>query len=133
MPYLSDIPLLGWMFEHEERSRTKDNLLVFLTPSVIRSSAETQRVLERELQHRHGMYGERLKQIIYGDDPGFDAGHTPVGAPTQSAAATEPGQADEQQWATFVQDDQDPADQDVVDQVENGDPADSGDPTDSDG
>ena len=125
VPYLSEIPLLGWMFEHEERSRTKDNLLVFVTPSVIRSSAETQRVLERELQHRHGMYGDRLKQILYGDDPGYDAGHTPVSAPTESAAASKTGQADEQQWATFVQDEQNPADQDVVDQVENADPADS--------
>ena len=89
--------------------------MVFVTPTVVRSSAETQRILERELRHRHGAYGERLQQILYGDDPDYeDGGHTPVMDGETSAAD---GSSDSQ-WATFVQQTSDPEDQDVIDLVE---------------
>ncbi len=90
IPGLSKIPVIGWLFEHEERSRSKSSLLVFVTPTVVRSSSETQRVLDRELNQRHGAYGDRLRQLLYGDDPSFDAGHVsipPSGAIDRAALA----------------------------------------------
>ena len=113
VPFLSDIPLLGWLFQHEERQRFKNSLMVFITPTVVRSSAETQRLLERELKRRHGAYGERLQSILYGDDLDRDAGHTSVPRPE--------GEAPDSQLATFVHQDLDPADQQVVESVEDGD------------
>ena len=101
VPGLSRIPLLGWFFEHEERSRTKESLMVFVTPTVVRSAAETQRILERELRERHGAYGERLEQLLYGD--GYEPEHMEVDASVEgSMEATETG-IDDGQWATFVQ------------------------------
>ncbi len=98
VPGLSKIPLLGWLFQHEERNRTKESLLVFITPTVVRSSSESQRLLERELKDRHGAYGERLRQIIYGDGESgesYDSGHSSL-APDETA--------EDPRWATFVQD-----------------------------
>ena len=115
VPGLSKIPLLGWLFQHEERSRSKNTLMVFVTPSVIRSSAETQRLLERELRHRHGEYGERMQQILFGDDPDYESGgHTAV-METETSMTDDPSDS---QWATFVQQTADPEDQEVIDLVE---------------
>ena len=39
VPFLGDIPVLGWAFKTTSRSLTKKNLLVFLTPHIVRSRA----------------------------------------------------------------------------------------------
>ena len=40
VPLLGDIPLLGWLFKEQTQSRQKTNLLVFLTPRVLKTSAD---------------------------------------------------------------------------------------------
>jgi general secretion pathway protein D len=35
VPWLGDIPLLGWFFKHKSVSDTKTNLLVFITPYIV--------------------------------------------------------------------------------------------------
>jgi len=37
VPLLGDIPILGWLFKTRSKSSTKTNLLIFLTPHVIKS------------------------------------------------------------------------------------------------
>ena len=141
----SHIPLLGWFFEHEERSVDKDSLWIFVTPNIVRTSSDHQRVLDRELRLRHGAYGERLHQILYGDDPDAALGHTTVdaAADTDAAAAggtakvmtgtststpaivvdptgtppADPAYGDVGAWASFVQT-SDPADQAVIETIE---------------
>jgi type II secretory pathway component GspD/PulD (secretin) len=130
VPFFSHIPLLGWFFEHEERSVEKNSLWIFVTPTIVRSTSDHQRLLERELRLRHGAYGERLHQILYGDDPNAALGHTVV---DPASASADPGTAtnglvttpavvidpalDVGSWASFVQS-SDPADQAVVDTIE---------------
>ena len=56
VPLLGDIPLLGWLFKEQTQSRQKTNLLVFLTPRVLRtrtSAAAASRNQEKEA--RFGM------------------------------------------------------------------------------
>ncbi|WP_051229539.1 type II secretion system secretin GspD [Paludibacterium yongneupense] len=36
VPLLGDIPWLGWLFKHQNRTHTKTNLLVFLRPTIVR-------------------------------------------------------------------------------------------------
>ncbi|NRA09205.1 MAG: type II secretion system secretin GspD [Myxococcales bacterium] len=50
VPWLGDIPVLGWAFKRTSKSLTKKNLLIFLTPHIIRSSAdlEGQTIRKRE-------------------------------------------------------------------------------------
>jgi general secretion pathway protein D len=47
VPLLGDIPILGWLFKSKNVTDDKTNLLVFLTPHVIRDAAEL-----RELSHQ---------------------------------------------------------------------------------
>jgi len=143
VPFFSEIPLLGWFFQHKSRTRDKQTLWVFITPQVVRSSSDQQRLLEREVLRRQDAYGQRLEQILYGDQAG-EEGHilmetAPEGsapAPGTTGAtgatgaalmatpptATPPADVDAQaeQWATFVQSPTDPSDQAVIDEVEQG-------------
>ena len=38
VPLLGDIPGLGWAFRSETKATTKDNLIIFITPSIIRNT-----------------------------------------------------------------------------------------------
>ena len=38
VPVLGDIPGLGWAFRSESKATTKDNLIIFLTPTIIKGS-----------------------------------------------------------------------------------------------
>lgn len=35
IPYLSDIPLLGWLFKSNAKNKTKNELLIFITPKIM--------------------------------------------------------------------------------------------------
>ena len=45
VPGLGDIPLLGWLFKTQSKGDQKTNLYIFLTPRVIKSPAEADRIL----------------------------------------------------------------------------------------
>ena len=38
VPFLGDIPGLGWAFKSENKSMSKDNLIIFLTPTIVRDA-----------------------------------------------------------------------------------------------
>jgi general secretion pathway protein D len=40
VPWLGDIPVLGWAFKTTSRNLTKKNLLIFLTPHIVRSESD---------------------------------------------------------------------------------------------
>jgi general secretion pathway protein D len=44
MPLLGDIPVLGWLFKFKTTSKEKTNLLVFLTPHIIKNSEDIGRI-----------------------------------------------------------------------------------------
>jgi len=48
VPGFGDIPLLGWLFKSESVESRKTNLLVFLTPHIVRESAQIDAVTERQ-------------------------------------------------------------------------------------
>ncbi|MEX1026371.1 MAG: hypothetical protein WD226_15005 [Planctomycetota bacterium] len=68
VPFLSKLPLLGWLFEHEEKAYDRRSLLVFLTPTIVRTNADSRGILERELLRRRDDYSERIQEILYGDE-----------------------------------------------------------------
>jgi general secretion pathway protein D len=43
IPWLGDIPFLGWLFKTTDKEIRKTNLLVFLTPHIVRSPADHER------------------------------------------------------------------------------------------
>ncbi|MBW8865610.1 MAG: type II and III secretion system protein [Verrucomicrobia bacterium] len=38
VPFLGDIPALGWAFRSEDKSMQKDNLVIFITPTIVQDS-----------------------------------------------------------------------------------------------
>jgi len=47
VPLLGDIPILGALFQSKSRTDTKTELLVFLTPTVIRDVAEAKKLYQQ--------------------------------------------------------------------------------------
>lgn len=52
IPVLGDLPLLGALFRRTETTKRKANLLLILTPHVIRDQADLRRIFERKMQER---------------------------------------------------------------------------------
>jgi general secretion pathway protein D len=52
IPVLGDIPILGTFFRSTKTSKQKANLLLFLTPHVIRDQSDLRRIFERKMQER---------------------------------------------------------------------------------
>ncbi len=52
VPLLGDIPILGWLFKGRSREVTKKNLLVFITPTVVRSARDSRNLLSQKLDER---------------------------------------------------------------------------------
>jgi general secretion pathway protein D len=48
VPWLGDIPGLGWLFRTESDLVEKQNLLIFLTPTIIREDQDVQRLFEEK-------------------------------------------------------------------------------------
>ena len=48
VPGLGDIPLLGWLFKTQSDARQKTNLYVFITPRVVKSPAESDKLLSEK-------------------------------------------------------------------------------------
>jgi general secretion pathway protein D len=48
VPVLGDVPLLGWLFRNSSESNSKTNLYIFLTPRVIKSPVEAQKIFQNK-------------------------------------------------------------------------------------
>jgi general secretion pathway protein D len=60
VPWLMDIPLFGWLFRWERSQVEKQNLLIFLTPTIIREDQDIQKVYQ-EKRRRMLEYKKRYK------------------------------------------------------------------------
>ncbi len=61
VPLLGDIPLLGWLFKYRNERHEKTNLYVFLTPHVINSPSEAEKIYGGKRQHIEGLREEKIK------------------------------------------------------------------------
>src|SRR5262249_59954547 len=52
VPLLGDIPLLGYLFKYQSKQKVKTNLLVFLTPYIIKDQSDIQRIFEQKVRER---------------------------------------------------------------------------------
>lgn len=52
VPVLGDLPIIGWLFKAEERTMRKSNLLVFLTPRIIRAGVDNNFLVKEKLGQR---------------------------------------------------------------------------------
>ena len=64
IPILGDIPLLGALFRNTERQKRKTNLLLFLTPYIIRDPSDLRSIFERKMRERQEFLD---RYFVFGD------------------------------------------------------------------
>lgn len=64
VPILGDIPLLGALFRSTRRERVKNNLLLFLTPYIIRDMRDLRAIYERKMRERQEFLD---RYFVFGD------------------------------------------------------------------
>ena len=68
VPFLGDIPILGWLFKGSIREKQKHNLLIFITPTILRGESQqrdTKKLLGKKLEERIHF----VKKYMKGRDP----------------------------------------------------------------
>lgn len=89
IPYISRIPVVGELFKHRERGKEKRSLMVFVTPTIVRSARDTDMMLQRELERRRKLYEGELGRLVFGAE-GIPAPRPePEAAPVSGGAAVE--------------------------------------------
>lgn len=68
IPILGDLPIIGWLFKNRTTELEKVNLVLVLTPYIIRDSSDFQRIFERKIQEY-----EEFAQEFYGDTAEYRA------------------------------------------------------------
>lgn len=66
-PLLGDIPVVGRLFRSTSTEKMKTNLLLFLTPYIVRDQADFRRIFERKLKER-----QEFVEQFYGRQPGYN-------------------------------------------------------------
>ena len=72
VPFLGDLPLVGWLFKGAEVIKEKRNLLVFITPTIIKGKEQkrkTKEILGKKLEERIQFIEKHMK----GKDPHREA------------------------------------------------------------
>jgi general secretion pathway protein D len=94
VPVLGDIPVLGVLFRETTKQTIKTNLLLFLTPYIIRDSSDFRRIFERKMAER-----QRFVEEFYGELPrydvavDFDRKAGPLGKMNQASIQTQKAEA----------------------------------------
>jgi general secretion pathway protein D len=70
VPLLGDIPILGYLFKSTSKTVTKQNLLIILTPYIVKDPSDLRRIFERKLRERRE-FMERYS--AFRDDRDYEA------------------------------------------------------------
>ncbi len=77
VPFLGDIPLLGLLFRTTNTTKTKQNLVLMLTPYIIESEADLKKIRERKRKERQELLrlfqrrdAEYMSRVDYGKKSG---------------------------------------------------------------
>ena len=67
VPFLGDLPVIGRLFRRDKELKEKTNLLIFLTPHIIKDEADFQRIFKRKMDERR-----EFLQRFYGTDEDYE-------------------------------------------------------------
>jgi general secretion pathway protein D len=67
VPVLGDVPVVGHLFRQQSRKRVKTNLLLFLTPYIIKEQGDFRRIFERKMAER-----QAFVEQFYGSVPNYE-------------------------------------------------------------
>jgi general secretion pathway protein D len=86
VPLLGDIPVLGWLFKHKKKTESKTNLLIFITPRIIKNSGDLAQVTTRSRQAMERFRPEGAPPLIPSELLGSDLLFVPDAAPPETPA-----------------------------------------------
>ena len=69
VPFLGEIPVLGKLFQTKTKSRTKQDLLIVLTPYVVRDQSDLRRIYDRKEAERRELIE---RSTMFGDPQAYD-------------------------------------------------------------
>ncbi|MEO6954365.1 MAG: type II secretion system secretin GspD [Polyangia bacterium] len=69
VPFLGEIPVLGKLFQTKTKSRTKQDLLIVLTPYVVRDQSDLRRIYDRKEAERRELIE---RSTMFGDPHAYD-------------------------------------------------------------
>ena len=104
VPFLGDIPILGWLFKYKTSKTEKTNLMIFITPYIIKNEDDAVAITKRKsdsLEDFRSTY--RIEKKEESELPPLNApaaepgpAKTPEAGPTGQAEETAPAKAAEQ-------------------------------------
>lgn len=62
IPLLGDIPILGFLFSTTQTSMSKSNLLIFITPHIIKDRTDFSAILKRKIEERNRFIDENFSK-----------------------------------------------------------------------
>ena len=100
MPYVGDIPILGWLFKSRNDQASRSNLMIFIKPTILRNQSEAARPsginYRYMLQQEGNLPQPQFPPLLYGEPrptlPPPESGAAGQ-APNEAPAATAPGGA----------------------------------------
>jgi type IV pilus assembly protein PilQ len=72
VPGLWRIPLVGELFKHKTKNRERRNMMVFVTPTIVHSTEDHERLLRQELERRRSYISGELEAMLTGELTGDD-------------------------------------------------------------
>ena len=66
VPFLGDVPVLGYLFRGERTSKTRTNLVIFVTPEIVRDSQQMRALVRDELRDTQDRIEAELLEIYGG-------------------------------------------------------------------
>lgn len=87
VPLLGDIPGLGWLFKHTSKIESKINLLIFITPRIIKDKDDLAAVTRRSSRAMQAFRPEGAPPLIPAELLGNDLLYTPFEGNEPSASA----------------------------------------------
>lgn len=64
IPFLGDIPVLGFFFSHDANTRERRSLIVFVTPTVVHTREDQEALLQQELSRRRIGLKEQMESLF---------------------------------------------------------------------
>jgi general secretion pathway protein D len=109
VPILGSIPLIGWLFRYENRSRTRTNTMIFLRPYVVRDEATSSSLALDRYDYMRQQLGESQKadNLMFRGFAGRELPPAPPRpakpAPAGEAPAASPSAATPSGGATLIE------------------------------
>jgi type IV pilus assembly protein PilQ len=90
VPLLGDIPIIGYLFKGETTSNTKSNLVVFLTPRIVRDQSQMRDIVARERSNTKDRIEAELLEMFGDASVAPKAPEAPAAAPAKPATPATP-------------------------------------------